>query len=137
MYSQRAIISAHNPTKEEGPDMSLASDALSPNLPARGYWRHSVTGEIWACETANGLPLRCAGPFGADTADEILLPYLDYGSREMTKIEAEWRFFAPYVRCRVCAKSINTGEAANVSQHDASHVAPGTAIHAACVRIQT
>jgi hypothetical protein len=88
-----------------------------------GYWRHSVTHEIWACETANGLPLRCAGPFSNQTADEIFLPYLDYSSRDIAPVQAEWRLFAPYVRCRVCGKSIDAGDAA---------AAPQTTIHAAC-----
>lgn len=100
-----------------------ASDE-DPNPPAVGYWRHSITGEIWACQTVYGRLLSCAGPFTADTADEILLSYLDYDSREIGMLTAKWRFFVPYVRCRVCGKSINTDEAA--------HGTGGAVFHAAC-----
>jgi len=76
----------------------------------RGYWQHP-NGEIWAVETENGRPVACCGPFDVRDVDLLLLPCLDYSSRDLGVLQAEWRSCVPYVLCSACGSAVRPGSA--------------------------
>ena len=77
----------------------------------RGYWRHGATGQIWAVETEDGQPVKCCGPLEARDLDPMLLPCLDYSTRDVGFLEAEWRSYVPYVLCSACGRVLRPGAA--------------------------
>ena len=76
----------------------------------RGYWQHP-NGEIWAVETENGRPVTCCGPLDVRDVDLLLLPCLEYSSRDLGILQAEWRSYVPYVLCRACGGAVRRGAA--------------------------
>jgi hypothetical protein len=61
----------------------------------RGFWRHTESGRVWAVEIEKGQPVKCCGPLDASDADEALLPYLDYSTKDLPLIRAEWSSYSP------------------------------------------
>ena len=88
----------------------LGSAASIPMMP-RGYWRHSTNGQIWAVETEGGRPVKCCGPLEARDVDPMLLPYLDYSTRDVGFLRADWRSWVPYVLCSACGRVLRPGAA--------------------------
>lgn len=75
----------------------------------RGFWQHLPTGNIWAVETDNHVPVRCAGPLSARDVDHLLLRYLDYTTTYLRLLQAEWSSYAPYELCSVCGTVLRPG----------------------------
>ena len=91
----------------------------------RGFWQHLPTGNIWAVETENRTPVRCAGPLNPLDVDPLLLQYLDYSTTYLRLLEVEWSLYLPYHFCSVCGTVLRPGATT------ASNGADGR-VHLAC-----
>lgn len=76
----------------------------------RGYWRHSGSNEIWAVETDNDRPVRCAGPFQGRDVSPQLLPYLIYTTSYLDSLRKEWRSYVSQELCDRCGSALLPGE---------------------------
>lgn len=77
----------------------------------RGYWRHTGSGQIWAVETNNAHPVRCAGPLRPEDLDRELLPHLDYTTSYVGPLQAEWQSYEPQDLCSSCGAALTRGSA--------------------------
>lgn len=91
----------------------------------RGFWQHLPTGNIWAIETEQHVPVRCAGPLDARDVDRRLLQYVDYSTAYLRLVMAEWSLYVPYELCSACGTLLRPGAAT------ASNGAQGR-VHLAC-----
>jgi len=81
----------------------------------QAYWQHP-NGQIWAVETENGQPVTCCGPVDVRDVDLLLLPCLDYSTRDVGFLRAEWRscvrfVLCSYVLCSACGGAVLPGSA--------------------------
>ena len=72
----------------------------------RAFWRHTGSGQIWAVETEDKRPVRCAGPLDLRDLARQLLPYLDYSTAYVGPLQAEWQSFVLQQLCSVCGTAV-------------------------------
>jgi hypothetical protein len=49
----------------------------------REYWRHKVSGEVWAVELVGDIVVACAGPITLDPGSDNILDYLPFDTRDL------------------------------------------------------
>ena len=95
-------------------------------MPERGYWQHSLTGQMWAVETENGRPICGRGPLESRDALPLLLPHLSLSWLQVGYLTREWARFMSYETCRICGKVIRPGAVTVGLGH------PGDRVHDTC-----
>jgi hypothetical protein len=57
--------------------------------------------DIWALETEDGRPVECCGPVDVHDVDLMLLPHLNYSTRDVGFLQGEWRPYVPSMGCKL------------------------------------